>query len=135
MKVKELISLLEEDGWVLVRVRGSQRQYQHPTKRRTVTIAGKLSVDVTVGTCISTLKQARLKSELKMKFVVVLEEGPTSFGAHAPDLPGCFAVGETRDEVLRLIQEAIALQIEGMREAGEVIPEHSSTLEIVEVTA
>jgi predicted RNA binding protein YcfA (HicA-like mRNA interferase family) len=45
MKVKELIALVEADGWFLVRGKGSHRQYHHPAKPRTVTIAGKLSVD------------------------------------------------------------------------------------------
>ena len=42
-----------------------------------------------------------------MKYAVVIERGPMSFGAHVPDLPGCVAVGETKAEVLVLIREAI----------------------------
>lgn len=42
-----------------------------------------------------------------MRYMVVIEEGPTSFGAYVPDLPGCIAVGESTEEVLPLIQEAI----------------------------
>jgi predicted RNase H-like HicB family nuclease len=45
-----------------------------------------------------------------MQYVVILEEGPESWGAYVPDLPGCVAVGETRQEVLGLIREAIAFQ-------------------------
>ncbi|MCB0227932.1 MAG: type II toxin-antitoxin system HicB family antitoxin, partial [Anaerolineae bacterium] len=44
-----------------------------------------------------------------MKYMVVIEEGEDSYGAYVPDLPGCVAVGDTRDEVLTLIQEAIVL--------------------------
>lgn len=61
MKVKELIKLIEKNGWVLVRTRGSHRQFHHPTKSGTVTIAGKESIDVPIGTVNSVLKQAGLK--------------------------------------------------------------------------
>lgn len=63
MKVAELIRLLEDDGWHLARTRGSHRQYKHPTKAGTVTIAGKPSLDVPSGTLNSVLKQAGLKKE------------------------------------------------------------------------
>jgi len=46
MKVKELIILIETDGWLQVRQKGSHRQFHHPTKPGTVTVSGKLSVDV-----------------------------------------------------------------------------------------
>lgn len=62
MKVKELIKLLEADGWVLVRTRGSHRQFHHPTKFGTDTVAGKPSVDVPPGTLHNALKQAGLKN-------------------------------------------------------------------------
>jgi predicted RNA binding protein YcfA (HicA-like mRNA interferase family) len=63
MKVKELIELLEADGWFQVRMKGSHRQFRHPTKKGTVTVAGKPSVDIPPGTLISALKQAGLKKE------------------------------------------------------------------------
>lgn len=59
----------------------------------------------------------------KTRYVVVLEKGPTSWGAQVRDFPGCFAVGDSREEVLSLIREAIEFQIEGLREDGEPIPE------------
>lgn len=61
MKVGELIRLLEEDGWKLVRTKGSHRQYRNPNKPGTVTIAGKPSLQVPPGTLGSVLKQAGLK--------------------------------------------------------------------------
>ena len=61
MKVKELIKLIEEDGWYQVRMRGSHRQFHHLIKLGTVTVSGKLSVDIPPGTLNSTLKQAGLK--------------------------------------------------------------------------
>ena len=70
-----------------------------------------------------------------MRYVVVVEEGPTSYGAYVPDLPGCVAAGETRDEVLELIQEAIEFHIEGLRDAGQPVPMPVSSSEYVEVPA
>lgn len=62
MKVKELIRLLQDDGWFLVRTRGSHRQFHHPTKPGTVTVAGKSNVDIPPGTLNNALKQAGLKN-------------------------------------------------------------------------
>jgi predicted RNA binding protein YcfA (HicA-like mRNA interferase family) len=61
MKVSEVIRLLEKDGWYSARTKGSHRQYKHLSKSGTVTIAGKPSIDVPVGTLNSILKQAGLK--------------------------------------------------------------------------
>ena len=60
-KVRDAIRLLAEDGWVLRRTRGSHRQYKHPTKPGTVTVAGAPNDDVDPGTWQSILKQAGLK--------------------------------------------------------------------------
>jgi predicted RNA binding protein YcfA (HicA-like mRNA interferase family) len=60
-KVRELLALLQADGWRLVRQKGSHRQYHHVSKPGTVTVAGKDSVDVPAGTLNSILKQAGLK--------------------------------------------------------------------------
>ena len=61
MKVKELVALIESDGWFQVSQTGSHRQFHHPSKLGTVTIAGKPSVDVPPGTLNSVLKQADLR--------------------------------------------------------------------------
>lgn len=66
-----------------------------------------------------------------MKYMVVIEKGEKSYGAHVPDLPGCIAVGQSREEVLRLIREAIEFHIEGLKEAGEPVPMPSSVSEYV----
>ncbi len=70
-----------------------------------------------------------------MRYMVVIERGETSWGAHVPDLVGCVAVGETREEVLRLIREAIEFHIDGLKEDGLPVPTPSSEGEIVEVGA
>jgi predicted RNase H-like HicB family nuclease len=68
-----------------------------------------------------------------MRYLVVVEKGLDSYGAYVPDLPGCVAVGKSRDEVLELIREAIEFHIEGMKGEGQPIPEPSSTAEVVEI--
>ena len=70
-----------------------------------------------------------------MRYLVVVEKGPSSYGAHVPDLPGCIAAGETKDEVLSLIREAIEFHLEGLRQDGQPIPPAASTSEVVEVQA
>lgn len=70
-----------------------------------------------------------------MKYAVIVEEGQSSFGAHVPDLPGCVAVADTKKEVLKLIQEAIEIHLEGLRENGQPVPPPSSSVEYVEVRA
>ena len=115
-----------------VRQKGSHRQFHNPVKSGTVTVAGKPSVDVLPVTLISALKQAGLNY---MRYMVVIEEGPTSFGAYAPDLQGCIAVGESSEEALQLIQEAIEFHIEGLKEEGQRISMPHSSSSFVEVHA
>jgi predicted RNA binding protein YcfA (HicA-like mRNA interferase family) len=62
MKVRDLVRILEADGWHLARTRGSHRQYKHPTKKGLVTIPGTGSDELTRGTFNSVLKQAGLKT-------------------------------------------------------------------------
>ena len=61
MKVKELIKILEKEGWKQVRMRGSHRQYRHSDRSGTVTVAGKPSANIPPATLASILKQAGLK--------------------------------------------------------------------------
>ena len=70
-----------------------------------------------------------------MQYLVVIEQGPGSFGAYVPDLPGCIAAAETREEVATLIQEAIELHIEDLKALGQQIPSPHSSGELVSVDA
>jgi predicted RNase H-like HicB family nuclease len=70
-----------------------------------------------------------------MRYLVVVEKGPTSYGAYVPDLPGCIAAGETKTEVLTLIREAIEMHLEDLTQEGQSIPPPTSTSELVEVEA
>jgi predicted RNase H-like HicB family nuclease len=68
-----------------------------------------------------------------MTYTVIYEKGPTSWGAYVPDLPGVIAVGETREEVEQLIQESIALHLDGLRAEGMEIPPAASFAGLVKI--
>ncbi len=70
-----------------------------------------------------------------VKYAVVIERGPESFGAYAPDIPGCAVAGESREEVIQLIQEAIELHVQSLRENGDEVPPAASSFEFVDVAA
>lgn len=57
-----------------------------------------------------------------MKYTIILEEGTSSYGAFVPDIPGCIAIGKTKEETLQLIKEAIEFHIEDIIESGKEIP-------------
>ena len=60
MKVRDVIKILEEDGWYLARTKGSHRQFKHRIKKGTVTVVGKESIDMEVGLLHSVFKQAQI---------------------------------------------------------------------------
>ena len=70
-----------------------------------------------------------------MQYLVVIEQGASSFGAYVPDLPGCIAAGESREEVAALIHEAIEMHIEDLRAQGNAVPHPNSSSELVEIDA
>lgn len=70
-----------------------------------------------------------------MKYSVVVEKGDASYGAFVPDLPGCIAAGDTKEEVLTLIKEAIEFHIQGLIEDGETVPQPQCYFEQVDVQA
>ncbi len=70
-----------------------------------------------------------------MQYTVIIEKGESSYGAFVPDLPGCIAAGETKEEALQLIKEAMEFHLEGLKEDGKTIPEPHCSSEVVEVNA
>jgi predicted RNase H-like HicB family nuclease len=70
-----------------------------------------------------------------MRYAVLIEKGAKGFGAYVPDLPGCIAAAKTRDEVVKLIQDAMEFHIEGLKQGGEPVPKPTSSVEFVEVAA
>ena len=67
-----------------------------------------------------------------MKFAIVIEKSSNGYGAYAPDLPGCVAVGETEEETVKLMKEAIEFHLEGMKLDGDPIPEPTASCLYVE---
>ena len=65
MKVREVISMIEQDGWYLVRTKGDHRQFKHPVKQGRVTISGNTGHDMPPGTLNSVLIQPGLKGSRK----------------------------------------------------------------------
>ena len=68
-----------------------------------------------------------------MQYTIILEKTDDGYSAYAPDLPGCIAAGETRDETVQLMREAIEFHLDGMRLKGEAIPPPTTVAELVEV--
>ncbi len=65
------------------------------------------------------------------KFLIIIETAGANFSAYSPDLPGCIATGETREETERNMLEAIQMHIEGLREDNLPIPQSSSFAEVI----
>jgi predicted RNase H-like HicB family nuclease len=68
-----------------------------------------------------------------LRYVVIVEQGESSWGAHVPDLPGCVAVGNMRGQALQLVREGIQLHIDALKQDGSPVPAPSSESEFVEV--
>ena len=69
-----------------------------------------------------------------IRYLVRINKDPDSdWGASVPDLPGCAVVGETKEEAMKLIREAIVLHVESLRETGDPVPEPSATTEYIQV--
>ena len=70
-----------------------------------------------------------------MKYLVVIEKTWTGYSAYSPDLPGCIATAETKDEVQREMRDAVAFHLDGLRQEGMAIPQPHATSTYVEVLA
>ena len=69
------------------------------------------------------------------RYFVIIEKTTTGFSAYSPDLPGCVATGRTRKQVEKEMHEAIEFHIEGLKLAGEEVPEPQSQAAYCEVAA
>lgn len=70
-----------------------------------------------------------------MKYVVLIEKSKTGFAAYSPDLPGCVATGASPEHVAARMRTAVALHIEGLKAAGERVPQPETTAICVEVAS
>jgi predicted RNase H-like HicB family nuclease/predicted RNA binding protein YcfA (HicA-like mRNA interferase family) len=136
VKIRDLIKLLEHDGWKLDRTKGSHRQYLHPKKPEggTLTVAGHPSEDIPKRHFERYSETGRAKV-MNEKYAVVFEKGESSFGAYVPDLPGCVAAASTRHEVEKLIAEAITVHIESLRDHGNPVPDPNSEVKYIRPVA
>ncbi len=73
-------------------------------------------------------------NKVALQYTVVLEQTPNNWGAYVPDVGGCIAVGDTREEVLRNIREALEFHFEGLVEENLAIPTPGTWTDLVEVT-
>ena len=67
-----------------------------------------------------------------MRYAVVIEQGAQSYGAYVPDLPGVISVGDSEEEAIANVRQAIALHLEGLRQAGDQIPEPRTRVAVVD---
>ena len=66
---------------------------------------------------------------MKMRHIVVFEEGPNNYSAYVPDLPGCISTGKTWEKMLEMIHECLEFHIEGMMINGDPLPESRMSME------
>jgi predicted RNase H-like HicB family nuclease len=74
-----------------------------------------------------------LKESGMSKYLVIIEKAGDNFSAYSPDVPGCVAAGDTRDETVELMREAMTAHFEGLREHGLPIPPATSSAEYLAV--
>jgi predicted RNase H-like HicB family nuclease/predicted RNA binding protein YcfA (HicA-like mRNA interferase family) len=122
MKVREAIRLIEADGWMLVTMRGSHRQYKYSRKPGRVTIAGHPSDDLAPGTREHT-EAGRAEGEPLMRYAIVIEKAAGNYSAYVPDLPGCVATGADVAALEENMRDAIRFHIDGLKEDGLPVPE------------
>ena len=67
-----------------------------------------------------------------MKYTVVIEKAPGNYAAYAPDLPGCVAAAETKEEVMTLMRQAVALHVDMLRQEGVPVPQPQAWAELVD---
>jgi predicted RNase H-like HicB family nuclease len=67
-----------------------------------------------------------------MRYAVVIERGAHGYGAYVPDLPGVISVGDTEEEIMANVREAITLHLQGLREAGNPVPEPKTLVAVID---
>ena len=132
MRVREVIKfLVENNGWYLVRVCGSHRQFKLRSKKLRVTLNCNMEKILPEGTLYYSLKHCFDNEEITERdhYEITLEKSQNGYSAYCPDLPGCVAVGDTLDETKELMLDSVRLHLEGLRQDGVIAkePENTST--------
>jgi predicted RNase H-like HicB family nuclease len=135
MKVAEILTMLEKDGWKLVRTRGSHRHFRHILQGwyRNCRWQAEPRLGAWHPEQHLEASRAQVDRRTSMRYAVVVEKAAHNYSAYVPDLPGCVAAAETEEAVLKLIREAIDLHLESLREEGDPVPEPTSHAAYVEV--
>jgi predicted RNase H-like HicB family nuclease len=123
VKVREMIKVFEKDGWRQFDTRGviGSSSTREDRKRHSVS---KLGQGHTIGNGSQNSLSIRCEGRATMiSCTIIIERAGTNFSAYAPDVPGCIVAADTVEDVTTLMQEAIALHIELMRESGEEVRE------------
>lgn len=132
MKIRDVIRLIEADGWRLATQRGSHRQFKHLTKTAKVTVAGHPAVELGPKTLRSIMGSSGYE---EMKYAVIYEKTATGYSAYLPDLPGCIAAGATLEETSELMRGAKEMHLDAMIEDGDPIPEPTTVADYIALPA
>ena len=136
MKVREVIKfLVENNGWYLVRISGSHRQFKLRSKRSRLTINCKMDKELPEGALFYSLKHCFDHEEVTQKdhYEITIEQSHNCFSAYCPDLPGCVAVGDTLEETKELMLDSLRLHLEGLRQDGVLVAEPVNTSAFFEI--
>ena len=132
MKVREVIRLLEQNGWTEMRSKGSHRHFKRPDRPESNHGARKFRQR----TRSRDAEFYTQKGGVEMKrYSIVIERTGTGYSAYSPDVDGCAAVGDSERETRQNFRDALEAHLEAMRDSGEPIPEPSSSVDYVEVAA
>ncbi len=132
MKIKAIIKILENDGWYFSPTKGSHRQFKHLTTSGLVTVSGKLSDKITIGTHNEHFQTGGVQ---EMRYLIVIEETKTGFSAYSPDVDGCVATGKTKQDIEQNMQQAMEFHLQGLAMENQIIPHSHTYSNYVEVEA
>jgi len=132
MKVREVIKfLVEHNGWYLVRICGSHRQFKLRSKKQRVTLNCKMDKILPEGALYYSLMHCFDTGNITERdhYEITIEQSQNCYSAYCPDLPGCVAVGDTLDETKELMLGSVRLHLEGLRQDGVITngPVNAST--------
>ncbi len=130
VKIRDVVRLVEDDGWFPVRTRGSHRQYHHRSS-----LAPSPLPASGPGFAPQDSEQYSETSRTTVKFMqytIIIERGSKNFSAYVPDFPGCVAAADTEEETVALMKEALEMHIEDMRARGEPLlpPSEARPIEV-----